>query len=85
LSDRWNRKYGDASVGYAKDFSANRDYRAMGLTCPYEHCIENMPLGEGPSEGSCPVFGHDCPGGPKMVRTCKEPQIWGRLLARAKS
>jgi len=59
----WVKKYGEErGVGWAEDFKANKDFKEMGLVCAYEHCIEHMPLSEEPTEKSCPIFGHDCPG-----------------------
>ena len=45
-----------------------KDYAKKGLFCEYEYCIEEMPLVHG--ELSCPVWGHDCPGGVAKVGTC---------------
>ena len=45
-----------------------KDYVEQGLFCEYEYCIEEMPLTHGKS--SCPVWGHDCPGGCAKVETC---------------
>jgi hypothetical protein len=58
------------SLGYSLDFLPNSDWEQQGLICPYEHCIEHMPLPEKTTEVSCPVFGHDCPGGPLEVGIC---------------
>jgi hypothetical protein len=71
------------SLGYSPNFSPNEDWEAQGLVCKYEHCIEHMPLKEGHWDGSCPVFGHDCPGGVPQVQTCKAEgrsfeNLWGR-------
>ncbi len=59
----------DLPTGYIPDFSPRADFAEHGLSCPYEHCIELMPLEGG--EISCPVFGHDCPGGPSQVQVCR--------------
>jgi hypothetical protein len=67
LADQLNRTI---AVGYSINFSLNSDYQNQGLTCEYEHCIEWMPLKEQPDEYSCPVFGHNCPGGPGHIRLC---------------
>ena len=55
------------------NFAPNLDFEAQGLVCEYEHCIEHMPLGE-PSDDSCPLFGHDCPGGRRRIATCPPAQ-----------
>ena len=33
-------------VGYVQDKRFNLDWESQGLNCPYEHCIETMPLHE---------------------------------------
>ena len=58
------------SVGYSVDFSPNTDYAKHGLICEWEHCIEWMPLTEESTKYSCPVFGHNCPGGAEKVSKC---------------
>lgn len=58
------------ALGYSLDFSANSHWREQGLLCKYEHCIEQMPIEESTAE-SCPVFGHDCPGGQEAVAACE--------------
>ena len=67
LADNLNRTF---SVGYSIDFSPNLDYEKHGLLCEWEHCIEWMPLTEETTDLSCPVFGHNCPGGPEKVSEC---------------
>jgi len=44
------------------------DYRELGLFCEYEYCIEDLPLDHG--DLSCPVWGHDCPGGIDKKKAC---------------
>ena len=61
---------GTFSIGYSIDFSPNLDYEKHGLLCEWEHCIEWMPLTRKTTEYSCPVFGHNCPGGVEKIRTC---------------
>lgn len=56
------------SVGYSEDMNPLENWEAHGMVCPYEHCIENSPLKRG--ELSCPLWGHNCPGGAKQVSTC---------------
>jgi hypothetical protein len=72
-ADTLNRSF---SVGYSLDFAPNLDFDEQGLVCEYEHCIEHMPLREERSDESCPVFGHDCPGGSRRVVTCPAAQAW---------
>jgi hypothetical protein len=67
LAEELNRTF---STGYSIDFSLNSDYEKQGLLCEWEHCIEWMPLSAEPTKVSCPVFGHDCPGGEKAVSLC---------------
>ncbi len=62
------------AVGYSLNFAPNLDFEAQGLVCEYEHCIEHMPLQSKPGDDSCPVFGHDCPGGRLRVATCPAAQ-----------
>ncbi len=61
---------GSFSIGYSIDFSPNLDYEKHGLICEYEHCIEWMPLREERTEHSCPVLGHNCPGGIDKISKC---------------
>ncbi|MFC1947443.1 hypothetical protein ACFLXY_05945 [Chloroflexota bacterium] len=63
---------GTFSIGYSIDFSPNIDYEKYRLLCEWEHCIEWMPLTEEPTEYSCPVFGHNCPGGTQIVSNCNK-------------
>jgi len=71
--------YEEAKKKYQSKFSEppgynkvveNPDWREMGLFCEWEHCIEMMLLRCHRDENSCPIFGHDCPGGPKRTRKC---------------
>ena len=62
----------DLPIGYVPDFAPRADFRERGLLCPYEHCIELMPLAHsGPTEKNCPMWGHDCPGGTNQIEACK--------------
>lgn len=70
-ADTLNRSF---AVGYSLNFAPNLDFEEQGLVCEYEHCIEHMPLRQERSPESCPVFGHDCPGGPRRVVTCPAAQ-----------
>lgn len=67
LAEKLNKAF---SIGYSIDFSPNLDYEKHDLICEWEHCIEWMPLTEEPTEYSCPVFGHNCPGGVEKVSKC---------------
>jgi hypothetical protein len=55
-------------MGYSKQMYADLEFIKHGAGCAYEHCIEHMPLEYG--ESSCPVFGHDCPGGSGQANHC---------------
>ncbi len=67
LTERLNKSF---SVGYSINFDANKDYEQQGLLCEWEHCVEHFPLKERETELSCPVFGHDCPGGIEARKSC---------------
>lgn len=67
LAEELNRTF---SIGYSIDFSPNLDYEKQGLICEWEHCIEWMPLTEERTGFSCPVFGHNCPGGVEKISEC---------------
>lgn len=69
ITERLNNSF---STGYSINLDANNDYAKHGLHCEYEHCIENSPIGEEETEVSCPVFGHDCPGGKELVNSCSK-------------
>ena len=43
LDEETLKKYG---VGYVLDKRFNSLYKKQGLNCPYQHCIETMPLHE---------------------------------------
>ncbi len=64
----------DLPMGYVLDFSPRADYKQRGQCCPYEHCIELMGMSHAPTERSCPLFGHDCPGGTTQVEACKRTE-----------
>ncbi|KKK95099.1 hypothetical protein LCGC14_2676210 [marine sediment metagenome] len=59
----------ESRSGYINDFSFNPDWEKHKAICGYEHCIELMPLEH--KNTSCPIFGHNCPGGVAMVKECK--------------
>jgi len=65
----------DFSVGYSLNLSPNEDWEAQGLSCRFEHCIERMPLKRERGDGSCSVWGHECPGGPEQVSICKSEGV----------
>jgi hypothetical protein len=67
LTEELNRTF---SIGYSIDFSPNLDYEKHGLLCEWEHCIEWMPLTAKRTKLSCPVFGHNCPGGVEKLSKC---------------
>ena len=67
--NEWKVEHG--AIGYSADMQRLEGWREKGMFCPYEHCIEMSPLRLGRDELSCPVFGHDCPGGEKQVGFCK--------------
>ena len=69
LAEELNKTF---SIGYSIDFSPNLDYKNHGLLCEWEHCIEWMPLSARPTKRSCPVFGHNCPGGIEKVSVCEK-------------
>ncbi len=60
----------EARSGYTKEFGFNKDWKKQGALCGYEHCIELMFLTEKSTKISCPIFGHNCPGGKEMVKKC---------------
>jgi hypothetical protein len=69
LSIRLSVSFG---TGYSINFQPNRDYEAQGLSCEWEHCIEHFPLREEPDDRTCPIWGHDCPGGIGTRMECKK-------------
>jgi hypothetical protein len=69
LAEELNRTF---SIGYSIDYSPNLDFEKHRLLCEWEHCIEWMPLTEERTEISCPVFGHNCPGGVEKVSVCEK-------------
>lgn len=59
------------SIGYVTIKQFNYAYQKQWLICPWEHCIELFPLPE-ERHSSCPVFGHDCPGGATQATQCRD-------------
>ncbi len=68
LTERLNNSF---SFGYLPVIEANENYKENGLVCKWEHCIELLPFSENQPELSCPIFGHDCPGGIESRKMCK--------------
>jgi hypothetical protein len=69
LAVQLNRSF---PTGYSVNLLPNEKFPEHGLVCEWEHCIEQMPLGEEETELSCRVFGHDCPGGAQVRRQCNK-------------
>lgn len=69
LADDLNKSF---PTGYSINFYRNEDYDKQGLACEWEHCIEHMPLKMRTTEQSCPIFGHNCPGGADKVSECEK-------------
>jgi|GEM_PF-3589793 len=61
-----------AGCGYSRCFEPNPKWEEQNGICMYEHCIENMPLLMPEDARSCPIFGHECPGGVDQVTECIE-------------
>jgi hypothetical protein len=74
LADNLNKSF---STGYSIKLFPNTDYKKDNLSCEWEHCIELMPLTIEDTKLSCPVFGHNCPGGSEKAAKCinKEKKI----------
>lgn len=59
-------------MGYIEVFMPNHSVDEQPHTiCIWEHCIEHFPLESERGEKSCPIFGHNCPGGIEQVSFCK--------------
>ncbi len=69
LTEELNKSF---STGYSIDFSANPEYDQHGLLCEWEHCIELMPLTDKRTRNSCPIWGHNCPGGIEKISECEK-------------
>lgn len=67
LMERLNNSF---SLGYSINVNSNDTYEEQGLVCEWQHCIENFPIHDGETLLSCPIFGHDCPGGKKAKDDC---------------
>jgi len=68
LTEELNKSF---SVGYSISFYPNENFKKHGLLCEWEHCIEFMPLPSRNTKASCPIFGHNCPGGADKASKCK--------------
>ena len=71
LTENLNQSF---PIGYSISFAPNKDYKEQGLVCEWEHCIEHLPLKQRTTNQSCPIFGHNCPGGADKVSECTESQ-----------
>ena len=69
LANRLNQSF---PTGYSLNFFPNTGYEGQCLLCEWEHCIEEMPIAEEPTDLSCPAFGHNCPGGLEVRGKCKK-------------
>lgn len=69
LTEELNKSF---SIGYSLKFFPNEEYESQNLICQWNHCIEWMPLRKKRDENSCPLFGHDCPGGPETAHACRK-------------
>lgn len=57
---------------YAHYAGPNYLFNMMDHVCAYEYCIETQPLHPGANgQMSCPIFGHDCPGGAWQAFFCR--------------
>jgi hypothetical protein len=69
IAKRLNHSF---AVGYSINTNKNDNYSKHGLICEWEHCVEHFPLLEVRTELSCPVFGHNCPGGIESRKQCNK-------------
>ncbi len=67
LMERLNNSF---SLGYSINVNPNDIFEEQGLICEWQHCIENFPIHKEETILSCPIFGHDCPGGKKAKENC---------------
>jgi len=72
MADTLNRSF---TLGYSLNFRANPHWHEQGLLCQYEHCVEHLPLTDPSTDASCPLFGHDCPGGQGVVDSCDLAEV----------
>jgi len=78
--------YKNTPLGQSNDVTPHTDFRKVGLSCPFEHCILSMPpvpveLGAYHKNWPfvrCNRFGRACPGGTIQIMQCfgekKEPK-----------
>lgn len=69
IAEQLNRSF---PTGYSINLLPNEKFQEHGLLCEWQHCIEQMPLGEEETEVSCSAFGHDCPGGASVKKKCNK-------------
>lgn len=60
-----------ANCGYSKLLKPNPHWKEQHGICRWEHCIEWQPIGCTQTAKSCPIFGHDCPGGSVSASACR--------------
>ncbi len=68
ITERLNNSF---ATGWSINLLPNESYAEQGLVCEWEHCIEQSPLHRKEHEGTCTLFGHDCPGGISIVKSCE--------------
>ena len=60
--------------GWSFTFSENPFFEEQDLTCPYAHCVRNLPPLSPETPDGCPVFGRSCPGRREQADWCRERQ-----------
>ncbi|MHC4884273.1 MAG: tetratricopeptide repeat protein [Planctomycetota bacterium] len=61
----------NSACGYSFNSAPNTAWEECGGRCAYSHCIETFPQRNGDGPGICPLYGHDCPGGPEVLKGCE--------------
>lgn len=61
-----------AFCGHSRLTKPNPHWRKLHGICRYEHCIETQHAGMENTPKSCPIFGHDCPGGARSAAACRK-------------
>lgn len=74
LTERLNNSF---PIGYSINIFENPDYAENGFSCEWEHCIEHSPVERETSEKSCPLWGHNCPGGLVTLTNCRVAKKYG--------
>jgi hypothetical protein len=69
LTDKLNQSF---PTGYSISLIPNEEYAQNDYVCEYEHCIEEMPLGDDGDSASCHIYGHVCPGGAEHREECEK-------------